>query len=319
MQHSDIITGDRIISLCDFVIITEQILHFHHNIQTFIAPQNIILVKDFKTIDAKAINTLCQYFDRFATENKTKQIKLFIYTHILEDFIKYLLDGLDKKYEYIVYLHNSDHHFTDDHIRLLDAKHITKVFSQNINFSYIHPKLSFLPIGLANSMWEHGDVDALYKTISSISSLKKTKNLYVNINSNTFYYRKNILDVINESKNYDVVLVSTSFKEYLYNLSEYRFCLCVRGNGVDTHRFWESLYLGVIPVIINNQYTNMKNYIQYLNKINVPFFEITENNLDVITQKYPDSFFNEDLYSIFSRKLSKPINSLDALKISFYQ
>lgn len=318
MQYSDIITGDRIISLCDFVIITEPILSFHKNLTSFISPQNIILIKDFKKIDANAINALKRYFENFADQNKTKLIKLFIYTHILEEFIDYILDILDKRYEYIIYLHNSDNQFTDKHKSLLNAKHIIKVFAQNINFSESNTKLAFLPIGLANSMWSHGNISALSKTINRISLLKKTKNLYVNINPDTFFYRKNVLDAIKESENYNIVSIPKSFEEYLDDLAEHRFCLCVRGNGIDTHRFWESLYLGVIPVIINNKNTNMEHYVKYLKRIDIPFFEITEDSLEIVTQRYIDNFFNEDLYNKLLKKLDKSIDNLEALKLSYY-
>jgi hypothetical protein len=29
----------------------------------------------------------------------------------------------------------------------------------------------------------------------------------------------------------------------------HRFAACPRGNGIDTHRVWEALYLGVVPVV----------------------------------------------------------------------
>ena len=29
-----------------------------------------------------------------------------------------------------------------------------------------------------------------------------------------------------------------------------KFVLCPRGNGIDTHRIWESLYMGSIPIVI---------------------------------------------------------------------
>ena len=30
------------------------------------------------------------------------------------------------------------------------------------------------------------------------------------------------------------------------------FVPCPRGNGLDTHRIWEALYLGAIPVVLNS-------------------------------------------------------------------
>lgn len=36
---------------------------------------------------------------------------------------------------------------------------------------------------------------------------------------------------------------------YLDNIKKSKFVLCPRGNGLDTHRLWETLYLGSIPII----------------------------------------------------------------------
>ncbi len=41
--------------------------------------------------------------------------------------------------------------------------------------------------------------------------------------------------------------------EFLLNLLTHRFVLCPAGNGVDTHRMWESLASGAIPVILRSQ------------------------------------------------------------------
>ena len=40
---------------------------------------------------------------------------------------------------------------------------------------------------------------------------------------------------------------------YLRNLREYAFTVCPVGNGVDTHRLWEVLYMGGIPIIKKNR------------------------------------------------------------------
>ena len=37
-------------------------------------------------------------------------------------------------------------------------------------------------------------------------------------------------------------------KQYIRELQEHKFCLCPQGNGPDSYRFWECLYLGIIPV-----------------------------------------------------------------------
>lgn len=37
--------------------------------------------------------------------------------------------------------------------------------------------------------------------------------------------------------------------DYASISSRYRFVVCPRGNGIDTHRFWETLYRGSVPIV----------------------------------------------------------------------
>jgi len=313
LNYEDIITGDRVVTLCDFVITTNEIYNYHKNIERFIKLDHIIKVQNFKNVNIDVLNCIFQEETSSRSENK-KNIKLFIYTHILSDFVENILFKLSTKLNYTIYLHNSDHGLENDinFQKLLDCKHIEKVYAQNINCNFNSEKFSLLPIGLANSMFDHGNVLLLYTTMKNTYYLNKTKNLYININPNTFGYRS---DVLNEIKN-DRFTISSGkpFKEYLEELSTHRFSLCVRGNGLETHRFNESLYLGVIPVIINNKFTNMNNHVVYLKSLNFPFYEITSESLD----KYSDEFFNEELYKKIIQKCGSSIYNLPQLKLSYY-
>ena len=52
-------------------------------------------------------------------------------------------------------------------------------------------------------------------------------------------------------------------------------CLCPEGNGMDTHRFWECVYLKVVPIVINST------FIQNIKEYNIPM---------VILNKWDDLF-----------------------------
>jgi len=80
--------------------------------------------------------------------------------------------------------------------------------------------------------------------------------------------------------------------------------LCARGNGLDTHRFWESLYLGVIPVIINNEYTNSDAFTTNLKDLGVPFVEIRN-----LSELKPDNFSLDRYRKIISENTSSVFNS----------
>ncbi len=302
INYEDIISGDRILGLCDFVMVTKDIYNFHKNIGKY--AKDIILINDFKSVNISLLN-------RYFRDVKGKHVKIALYTHILESFCEFVVDHLDPSLKYIFYIHNSDHSFHSGHARLLDKPYVHKVFAQNIDFPSLHAKLCLLPIGIANSMWPHGDLDALYHTMRSSYMYKKTRDMYVNINPATHPYRKELLQDIQLQNNL-TLSVSKPYKEYLEELSSHRFCLCTRGNGLDTHRFWEALYLGVIPVVINNHKTGLGNFVKYLKQLDVPFLEINDEYLS----KYQDNYFNQDLYQKVLSKHSSYIHNTCSMKLS---
>jgi len=306
LKFKDLISGDRIVSLCDFVLLTQDIFAYHQNIDKFIDINKIIIIKNFQSINMQILNS---YFQELGKKN----IKLFIYTHLLDYFIQYILPHLDNTLSYVLYLHNSDHEIKEHHVTLLTKyNYINKVYGQNISF--YHKQFNLLPIGIANSMFKHGNLVSLYTVMSESYYKKKTRSLYININPRTYPYRHTVLQDINQRPDDFVISGSKPYKDYLEELSQHRFCLCVRGNGIACHREWECYYLGVIPVIINNQFTNMSVYIKYLQDLQLPFYEIKEETLD----RYTDDFFNEELYKKIMSKYNSTAFNLPSIKLSYY-
>lgn len=289
IKCDDIITGDKIIKLCDSIFINKQIFDYHKNILHYTNYSNLCFAE--------------------IPNNSTKVIKIFVYMHLIKNFISII----NRKKQYILYLHNSDYSLTDDIVdELLKNKNIIKIFSQNPNCK-LDQKIQILPIGLQNSMFYPNINDNCVNLIQVIREtyFKRKENLlYVNINPQTFSYRKDVLASI---QNVFPQKPKMDNKDYLYDLSKHMFCLCIRGNGVDTHRFWESLYLGVVPVIINNKHTNMHNFVQYLKKGYVPFVEIID---DDVTIKSFD-ILDKTLYTHIIDKYG-PLQMLPCLKLSHY-
>jgi glycosyltransferase involved in cell wall biosynthesis/uncharacterized protein YecA (UPF0149 family)/tetratricopeptide (TPR) repeat protein len=48
-----------------------------------------------------------------------------------------------------------------------------------------------------------------------------------------------------------------SYKDYLTVLSTHQYAICPEDVSVDTHRFWECLYLGVTPVVLRSTWTDL--------------------------------------------------------------
>lgn len=312
IKYSDIITGDRVLELCDFVILTRDIYNFHQNIDKY--AKDVIIIRDFLNVNIDLLNS---YF-RNHWEKTSRPVKLFIYTHILEAFQTCIFPHLDKTINYIIYVHNSDHSFDDQYSDLIQSPNITHIYAQNINTRKNYQKLSLLPIGIANAMWPHGDLVSFYSVMAETYMFKKTSSIYVNINPKTYPYRRYILESINKYGNLQVS-GGKPYIDYLRELASNRFCLCIRGNGVDTHRLWESLYLGVIPVIINNSTTNMDYHVKYLKDLGLPFYEIKNDDLDAVFKKYTSNYFDESLYKKIIHQSKSSIFNNNCLKMRFYQ
>jgi len=45
------------------------------------------------------------------------------------------------------------------------------------------------------------------------------------------------------------------FDSYLDNIYNHKFVICPEGNGIDTHRLWEALYMGTIPIVLRSNNT----------------------------------------------------------------
>lgn len=308
MNLNEIITGDKILTLCDFIIITPDSYNSHKNILNFINYENLIFIHDFNNINIDDINSILK-------KSNKNHIKLFIYNYLINDFIKFILEHLDKNLTFTIYLHNGDEIFgnKDLHEKLIFNPQIKKIYAQNLNYFEDNSKLKLLPIGIANSMWAHGNLPAIYDIM--VKDNKKNKNVYINLATHTFKYREEVYKYLNK---YNIETFNNrSYDVYLNELAEHRFCLCVRGNGIDTHRFYESLCLKVIPIIINNSSTNMNNFVNYLKKLNIPFFEITEEDLNMIVNKYfLTDFFNQDFYNNIMNKYPDYTQNL---KLDFYK
>jgi hypothetical protein len=57
LKYDDIITGDRILSLCDFVLCVPEIFQFHKNIEKFIDIRRVVIIRNFKNINKDELNT----------------------------------------------------------------------------------------------------------------------------------------------------------------------------------------------------------------------------------------------------------------------
>lgn len=85
---------------------------------------------------------------------------------------------------------------------------------------------------------------------------------YVNFNHTTnIKVRSDVIKVLKDIDKKSLVKVDVDYSSegrirYLISLRSIPMVLCPEGNGPDTHRFWETLYMGGMPVVIENKFLN---------------------------------------------------------------
>jgi hypothetical protein len=155
---------------------------------------------------------------------------------------------------YIVLTHNGDHPITDaEHGRLFDR--VDHWFAQNTDT--VHSHLIPVPIGLANSQWPHGNLNRFVDIFRHFTPPPGRKPLccYFGFSIHTYPAHREHLRQIISAANPEWTFLGTfpfPFAHYCAHLARHKYCICPRGNGIDTHRLWECLYLGVIPLVERN-------------------------------------------------------------------
>ena len=123
-----------------------------------------------------------------------------------------------------------------------------------------------LPLGLTNDCDDSplhrmlGDLDNLIEADKSsdfCTSFSPTYFVSFNVKTN-FRTRSEVVQVLkNLNQPNRVVFSEISYDRnylirYLRNLRNIPFVICPEGNGVDTHRLWETLYMGGVPIVRRN-------------------------------------------------------------------
>jgi len=171
--------------------------------------------------------------------------------------------------------HNSDEVFDLKKKKSLDFFKPRKCFSQNLIIT--KKNYNFLPIGLENRKFHnHGNTDDFYQLRKK--NLKKLSKVLYGFNITN----RNRIKVRGCLKKISICEETKGWNSYFYRriLLRYMFLACPEGNGVDTHRMWEALYLRTMPIMERNKISN------FLIKANLPI---------IILNKWSDlSKFNEN-------------------------
>ena len=246
-----------------------------------------------------------------------KNIIMYAKTEDQLEAIEFINDrwmGYSEKY--VLITHNSDcssysHSFCQTTpVDVIQMPNLVKWYACNLS-SPSFEKIEPIPIGFENTRWHPRKRDILYRVKKEFDQnpVKRSLTPFACFNPKTYpQERKNLQHLINnghiDAHSADCVN-GIRYEEYIRNLFTHRFCLCPRGNGVDTHRMWEALYCGCIPIVkpygthLELDWTNGLTGV--LKKANIlpimtvcNWLEVTENNLQDVHFQIPE-FTNSDI------------------------
>ena len=191
-------------------------------------------------------------------------------------------------------------HWSDNEIneKLFNTKPrcISKWYGINVN--YEHPDLIPIPLGLAGN---YSQKNLIVSSLNNKNELKNKHNLlYINFQKNTNNKeRDNILNYFDGKSWVTIKEPTLTLEEYQNDISNSKFVLCPFGNGFDTHRLWEVLYCGSIPIVKQHQ--------TYKTLTSLPVLFIS--NFEQLNENFLSSKYEE----IISKDYS-----LDKLNVNFW-
>ena len=163
---------------------------------------------------------------------------------------------------------NGDYEF---HTHLSDIPRTVKhLFLQNSFVSDNH-LISTLPIGIEN--FRYG-VNGLPWLMGPGQDNARIKKVLMGPFGLTHPERISAFEMFSSENEFvDLVLDRTSPRLFAQKMRKYQFVAAIRGNGVDTHRLWESLYRGCFVLLKDDKWS------QSLKKYNLPLETIDEWSL----------------------------------------
>tara|TARA_B000000565_G_scaffold253300_2_gene229716 strand:- start:342 stop:1370 length:1029 start_codon:yes stop_codon:yes gene_type:complete len=223
--------------------------------------------------------------------------------------------------------HQSDMKITK-RIYKLKPKCISEWYSINVDTK--QKDLIPIPIGVANFHSKNLN-EKMFEDDINLGRLyfEKSNLFYLNFNQNTnFNHRKGLFDYFSHEQNTTIRKDNIGNENYLSELQQHNFTLAPWGNGIDTHRFWESLYSGSIPV--TKKHINFSSFksipfvlVDDYKKINTEFlqeeFKKIQNSKNKYTFEELDINYWEE--KIKSNKINRSLESINIFhnRYSFYR
>jgi hypothetical protein len=199
--------------------------------------------------------------NRFSNLHDGKKIIFCKTDYLISEF-----DNIRKLNNDVILISGNSDYCIDSNLINQLPKNVRKWYAQNALVT--NDVVKCLPLGIENSFSSHrgeyhgiGYSHALIKesVINGYSDYKPSKFIYSNFNVMTNPHHRNPIKKISLESNFiDWEEPIYSIENFLQKILDYESVLCPDGNGPDTHRFYETLYMNRIPITFNlTMYNNL--------------------------------------------------------------
>jgi hypothetical protein len=264
------ITGERLQMLCDVYLGTDSDFNYNPRIS----------IEKHKHLNINSIESNTN--NSYSYDNPRL---IFCYSHCIDILNK--LSIISKfANPFVLITHNSDYAITSELgiKNILNSEKLIHWFASNLMIPETD-KISLLPLGIANSMWSHGNL-SMFDNI--LIANEKPNNFYMNFKIDTNATARNECKTILEGKNLQYEYPNLSPSDNIKKLASYKYSICPIGNGPDTHRVWEALYTNTIPIVKNNVLnTTISKYISI-----IILDEWNDFNPDILLKDYGNKYEN---------------------------
>lgn len=187
-----------------------------------------------------------------------------------------------RAYNYLESYHHADVRLMPDNCK--------KWFASMVDYEgYEDKRIVPLPLGVENNniFLNEGKRDVLINESNKSVDKYEDKLVFINFKISNNYNER--IDAFNSIKDTDFCTFTDcmftpdqldkpkelfphinklSYANFASEIHKHHFMLCPVGNGLDSHRLWEALHLGCIPIV-----RRITNYIQYEDKLPILFVD----------------------------------------------
>ncbi len=162
--------------------------------------------------------------------------------------------------QFIVITHNGDNKIDDDGVGYMDGRgnqihtdkfvipdNVIKWYATNVNTT--HPKVEAIPSGLENDRWNK-ELRKKERMIEKWKEPRVIRNLVYMDHATSWNIgeRLRLYELLEDKPWVTSFKSGPNYERFLDNVYNHKFVICPQGNGIATHREWETLYMGTIPI-----------------------------------------------------------------------